>query len=57
MNITCSAENHAIVIGGSIAGLLAARVVSDRFDCVTVVERDQLPALPSRERLRLRTAA
>ena len=33
---------HAVVIGGSMAGLLTARVLSDRFDQVTVVERDQL---------------
>ena len=34
---------HAIVIGGSIAGLLAARVLSDRFAQVTIMERDHLP--------------
>lgn len=37
---------HAIVIGGSIAGLLAARVLSDHFDRVTVVERDKLADAP-----------
>lgn len=31
---------NAIVIGGSIAGLLAARVLARHFDSVTVVERD-----------------
>lgn len=31
---------HAVVIGGSIAGLLAARVLSDRFERVTVFDRD-----------------
>jgi len=31
------------IIGGSIAGLLAARVLSDHFDEVTIIERDQLP--------------
>ncbi|GAB4191923.1 MAG: hypothetical protein OHK0022_05830 [Roseiflexaceae bacterium] len=31
---------HAIVIGGSIAGLLAARVLSEHFAQVTLVERD-----------------
>jgi 2-polyprenyl-6-methoxyphenol hydroxylase-like FAD-dependent oxidoreductase len=50
MNTTCLSENHAIVIGGSIAGLLAARVLGDRFDCVTVVERDQFPSTPSARR-------
>lgn len=34
---------HAIVIGGSIAGLLAAHVLSDRFTQVTIMERDHLP--------------
>ncbi len=34
--------HHAIVIGASIGGLLAARVLSDRFERVTVVERDYL---------------
>jgi len=33
---------HAIVIGGSMAGLLAARVLSDHFERVTIIERDQL---------------
>lgn len=36
--------NHAIVIGASVAGLLAARVLSDFFERVTVLERDTLPA-------------
>jgi 2-polyprenyl-6-methoxyphenol hydroxylase-like FAD-dependent oxidoreductase len=33
---------HAIVIGGSIAGLLAARVLSDHFREVTIIERESL---------------
>jgi 2-polyprenyl-6-methoxyphenol hydroxylase-like FAD-dependent oxidoreductase len=37
---------HAVVIGGSIAGLLAARVLSDYFDRVAVVERDAIPRMP-----------
>jgi phytoene dehydrogenase-like protein len=36
-------ETHALVVGGSMAGLLAARVLSDYFDRVTIVERDPLP--------------
>lgn len=32
----------AIVIGGSIAGLLTARVLSDYFNAVTIIERDEL---------------
>jgi 2-polyprenyl-6-methoxyphenol hydroxylase-like FAD-dependent oxidoreductase len=31
---------HAVVLGGSLAGLLAARVLSDHFDEVTLIERD-----------------
>jgi 2-polyprenyl-6-methoxyphenol hydroxylase-like FAD-dependent oxidoreductase len=34
---------HAVVIGASIAGLCAARVLSDFYDRVTVYERDDLP--------------
>jgi heterodisulfide reductase subunit A-like polyferredoxin len=34
--------HHAVVIGGSMAGLLAARVLSDHFEQVTIIERDQL---------------
>jgi 2-polyprenyl-6-methoxyphenol hydroxylase-like FAD-dependent oxidoreductase len=34
---------RAIVIGGGIAGLLAARVLADHFSSVGVVERDRLP--------------
>lgn len=35
-----ASDDHAVVIGGSMAGLLAARVLSDHFGRVTVVERD-----------------
>jgi 2-polyprenyl-6-methoxyphenol hydroxylase-like FAD-dependent oxidoreductase len=38
---------HAIVIGASIAGLCAARVLSDFYDRVTVFERDELPDGPA----------
>ena len=38
--------SHALVIGGSIAGLLAARVLINHFDRVTIVERDRLPDEP-----------
>jgi len=34
---------HAVVLGGSLAGLLAARVLSDHFDEVTIIERDLYP--------------
>jgi 2-polyprenyl-6-methoxyphenol hydroxylase-like FAD-dependent oxidoreductase len=32
--------NHALVLGGSIAGTLAARVLSESYHSVTVVDRD-----------------
>ena len=35
---------HAIVVGGSVGGLLAARVLAEAFDEVTVLDRDCLPA-------------
>jgi 2-polyprenyl-6-methoxyphenol hydroxylase-like FAD-dependent oxidoreductase len=34
---------HAVVIGGSMAGLLTARVLSDHFDRVTIFEADTPP--------------
>ncbi len=36
-------ETHAVVIGGSLAGLCAGRVLADFFDRVTIVERDAFP--------------
>ena len=33
---------HAVVLGASMAGLLAARVLADFFSTVTIVERDVL---------------
>jgi 2-polyprenyl-6-methoxyphenol hydroxylase-like FAD-dependent oxidoreductase len=40
-------RGHAVVIGASIAGLSAARVLSDFFGRVTVFERDELPSAPA----------
>ena len=37
---------HAAVIGGGMAGILAARALADHFAEVTVVERDELPDQP-----------
>jgi 2-polyprenyl-6-methoxyphenol hydroxylase-like FAD-dependent oxidoreductase len=34
----------ALVIGGSLAGMCAARVLSDHFDKVTIIERDAYPS-------------
>jgi 2-polyprenyl-6-methoxyphenol hydroxylase-like FAD-dependent oxidoreductase len=38
---------HAVVLGASMAGLLAARVLADAYQRVTVVERDPLPSAPA----------
>jgi flavin-dependent dehydrogenase len=35
-------RDHAIVLGGGVAGLLAARVLSEAYPQVTVVDRDHL---------------
>lgn len=42
-----NASDHAVVIGGSIAGLCAARVLSDSYARVSVYERDELPSAPA----------
>src|SRR2546428_13339266 len=34
---------HAVVLGASMGGLLAARVLADAYQRVTIVERDPLP--------------
>ncbi len=40
-------QRRAVVIGGSLSGLLAARVLSEHFDHVTIIERDLLPTAPT----------
>jgi 2-polyprenyl-6-methoxyphenol hydroxylase-like FAD-dependent oxidoreductase len=35
--------DRAVVLGASMAGLLAARVLTDAYAQVTVIDRDQLP--------------
>lgn len=42
--------DHAVVVGGSMAGLVAARVLADGFGSVTVIERDSLPEEPAYRR-------
>jgi 2-polyprenyl-6-methoxyphenol hydroxylase-like FAD-dependent oxidoreductase len=37
---------HAVVIGGSMAGLLAARALSDYYEQVTIIERDSFADTP-----------
>ncbi|GAA3348300.1 FAD-binding monooxygenase [Amorphoplanes nipponensis] len=44
------ATGHAVVIGAGMAGLAAARVLADRFERVTVVDRDRLPPGPDSRR-------
>ena len=38
---------HAVVIGGSLAGLCAARVLAEHVERVTVIDRDDFPAEPA----------
>ena len=40
-------HDHAVVAGGGMAGLLAARVLADHLDRVTLLDRDRLPAAPA----------
>lgn len=40
------ARGHAVVVGGSMAGLFNARVLADRFEQVTLIERDHFPEGP-----------
>ncbi|GAA0446365.1 FAD-dependent oxidoreductase [Streptomyces stramineus] len=41
---------HAVVIGGSMSGLMAARILTEHFSTVTVLDRDSLPGTPSPRR-------
>lgn len=43
-------RKHAIVLGGSMAGLLASRVLFDHFEQVSLIERDALPTRPEQRR-------
>lgn len=38
---------HAVVLGGSLAGMLTASVLARHVDRVTLVERDELPSTPA----------
>jgi flavin-dependent dehydrogenase len=40
-------RGHAVVVGGGLAGMLAARVLSDHFDRVTLIERDRFSETPA----------
>lgn len=45
--MTKSMGERAIVIGGSMAGLMAARVLADHFENVTILERDTIDDCPA----------
>jgi 2-polyprenyl-6-methoxyphenol hydroxylase-like FAD-dependent oxidoreductase len=45
-NPRAAGGRHAVVVGGSIGGMLAARVLAEHFDAVSVIERDPLPDAP-----------
>ena len=47
MNVPFRPGEHAVIIGGSIGGLLAARVLSEHGLRVTVVDRDEMPTEPA----------
>lgn len=42
--------DHAVVLGASMGGLLAARVLSDAYQRVTIIERDTLPVVGENRR-------
>jgi 2-polyprenyl-6-methoxyphenol hydroxylase-like FAD-dependent oxidoreductase len=46
VDTTYPSGDHAVIIGGSLAGLLAARVLSETFGRVTIVDRDEMPVDP-----------
>jgi hypothetical protein len=39
-------EQHAVVLGAGMAGLLAARVLSEFYVAIAIVERDELAEVP-----------
>jgi 2-polyprenyl-6-methoxyphenol hydroxylase-like FAD-dependent oxidoreductase len=48
--MTAKLADHAVVLGTGMAGLLAARVLSDYYGKVTLVERDMLADSPMQRR-------
>lgn len=46
INLQSSQNKNAVVIGGGIAGLLAAKALADRFEEVIIIERDCLSEKP-----------
>ena len=47
MNESAIHGQRAVILGASLAGLLAARVLSERYDEVVLLERDELPDHPA----------
>jgi NADPH-dependent 2,4-dienoyl-CoA reductase/sulfur reductase-like enzyme len=43
-------SRHCVVVGGIVAGLLAAAALSSGCESVTIVEKDDLPAEPVHRR-------
>ena len=39
-----STTGHAVILGAGMAGLFAARVLSEQYARVTLIDRDPLPA-------------
>ena len=50
MTISNPRGDHAVVLGASMAGLLAARVLTETYPRVTVVDRDAMPAIGQHRR-------
>lgn len=48
--MSASGRRHAVVFGASIAGLLTARVLSEHFQQVTLLDKDSLPQKPVHRR-------
>ena len=48
--MTTKIGDRAAVLGASMAGLLAARVLADRYAQVTMIDRDELPETPAHRR-------
>jgi hypothetical protein len=38
-------RDHAVALGAGMAGLLAARAVAGAYECVTIVDRDEMPRI------------
>ncbi|MEH7180369.1 hypothetical protein [Neobacillus vireti] len=51
-----SSKEKAIIIGGGISGKLAARVLSDYYNEIIIIERDQKPEGPFQKRCPARRA-